>query len=527
MIKKDNPVVAQAEGFTLRRREFLGLLSGVAAVAAMARPSTLLANVMNNGGVLRIGASANPSSLDPATGGAGTDHVFLYPIFATLIEWDYDSLQAKPGLAESWEFPDAQTLVLNLREGVKFHDGTALDADAVKFNLDRNRTDSRSNIRSDLASVETVEVTGPNQVTVHLNTPDTSLPLVLSDRAGMMVSPASIEKFGNSSDRNPVGAGAMKFVQWNDGDRIVLERNPDYWNSERPLVDGIDFRIITDSSTRLRSVQSGQTDLAYQLEGRQKALIERGGNIQGVYGATVYCFQIYLNHSKGPLANVKVRQAINYAIDRDALVRASMNGAGEPAFMNLPSSHWAYDDDVAKLYSYDPEKAKALLTEAGYPDGIELDMRGYNDQGSVQRQEIIMGMLANVGIRGRFRTGTIPDMSAAYFARGEGDFLVSAWTGRPDPSLTYGLLYAENSYFNAGKVPPPDGLMEAITASRSTNDQSERKQAFSTVQKIVMENALVVPLAFREDIMAATASVQNLQTNLLGKPKFEHVYLKG
>lgn len=255
-------------------------------------------------------------------------------------------------------------------------------------------------------------------------------------------------------------------------------------------------------------------------------LIERSGSIGGVYGATLYVFQIYLNHSKGPLSNVKVRQALNYAIDREALVRASMHGAGQPAYMNLPSSHWAYDPEVAKLYSHAPEKARNLLVEAGYPDGIELEMLGYNDQASVQRQEILLGMLAEAGIRGRFKTGTIADMSAAYFARGEGDFLLSAWTGRPDPTLTYDLLYSGGSYFNAGKVEPPEGLMDAIRASRSTNNIEERKQAFSTIQKIVMENALVVPLAFREDILAHTPNVQSLQANLLGKPKFEHVYLK-
>lgn len=523
---KNNPVVARAEGFALNRREFLGILTGAAAVATLAGPSMLMAKVMNNGGTLRIGAPANPSSMDPATGGSGSDHVFLFPVFATLVNWEYDTLQAQPGLAESWDFPEPKILVLNIREGVTFHDGTVLDAEAVKFNLDRNRTDPRSNIRSDLASIDSVEVSAPYQVTLHLKNPDTSLPLVLSDRAGMMVSPTSIEKFGDESDRNPVGAGPMKFVQWNDGDRVVLERFPDFWNKERPLLDGINFRIIADSSTRLRSVMSGQNDLAYQLEGRQKPLIERGGSVAGSYGSTLYCYQIYLNHSKGPLSNAKVRQALNYAIDREALVRASMHGAGEPAHMNLPSSHWAYDAEVAKLYSHDPDKARKLLAEAGFPDGIELDMRGYNDQGSVQRQEILQGMLGEVGIRGRFQTGTIADMSAAYFARGEGDLLVSAWTGRPDPSLTYGLLYAGDSYFNAGKVEPPEGLMEAIRASRSTSDMEERKKAFSTVQRIVMENALVVPLAFREDIMASIPKVQNLQTNLLGKPKFDHVYLE-
>ncbi len=353
------------------------------------------------------------------------------------------------------------------------------------------------------------------------------MPLVLADRAGMMVSPKAATELGERHDRNPVGAGPMKLVEWNDGSSIKLERHPTFWRKGRPLVDAMEFKIITDNSTRLRSVMSGQTDVVYQLDGRQKMLIDRGGRTKGVYGPTVYCRQIYLNHSRGPLKELKVRQAINYAIDREAFVKATMNGAGEPAYMNLPSSHWAYDAEVAKLYPYDPDKARKLLAEAGYPDGLELDMRGYSDQASVQRHEVLLGMLAAVGIRGRFRTGTIAEASAGFFGdRKEGDLLVSAWTGRPDPSMSYALMYAETSYFNSGRVAPPDGLMEAITASKSTNDTQSRKQALATAQRIVMENALVVPLAFRESIMAASLTVHDLESNLLGKPKFENVYLE-
>src|SRR5690606_24809481 len=121
-----------------------------------------------------------------------------------------------------------------------------------------------------------------------------------------------------------------------------------------------------------------------------------------------------------------------------------------------------------------------LLVEAGYPDGVELDMRGYSDQGSVQRQEVLLSMLHAVGFKGRFRTGTIAETSGGYFGeKKEGDLLLSAWTGRPDPTLSYALMYAGDSYFNTGKVPPPEGLMEALIASRSTNDIAERKKALS------------------------------------------------
>lgn len=523
MNEKPNPRLT-ANGFAISRRNFLGLIGSTAAAGMLGFPGQLIAR---RRGTLIVGAPANPSSLDPATGGAGTDHVFLYPIFDTLVEWDYATLAPRPGLAKAWHYPDPRTLVLTLQENVRFHDGTPFDAEAVKFNLERNLRDPRSNIRTELASVESVAVTGPLEVTLKLKEPDTVLVLILSDRAGMMASPKALQELGERHDRSPVGTGPMRFVDWSDGEKVVLTRNEHYWKPNRPLVDGIEFRIITDSATRLRSVISGQADVAYHLDGRQIPLIERSRQLQLVTGPTIYCYQLYLNMSRGPLQDVRVRQALNFAIDREAFVKATMAGAGEPAYMNLPRSHWAYDEEVAKLYPYDPDRARALLKEAGFSNGVELDMRGYSDQGSVQRQEFLLEQFAQVGIRGRFRTGTIPEMSATYFGPEKGgDFLLSAFTGRPDPSQTYALMYLEDAYFNAGRVPPPPGFLEALLRSRSTTDIEERRQALSVVQRIVMENALVVPLAFRNEVSAASARVENMRSNLLGKPKFEDVSLQ-
>ena len=202
------------------------------------------------GGTLRISAPANPSSLDPATGGAGSDHAFLFTMYDTLTEWDFETLKPKPGLAESWSFTDPTTFVLNIRPGVTFHDGTPLDAEAVKFNLERNKSDPKSNIKADLASMASVEVTGPMQVTLKLNTPDAALPGILSDRAGMMVSPTALKaaSAGNVA-RTPVGAGAYAFVSWADGEKIVVKRNEKYWKPNRPYPDGIEFSIIPELTT--------------------------------------------------------------------------------------------------------------------------------------------------------------------------------------------------------------------------------------------------------------------------------------
>ena len=149
----------------------------------------------------------------PATGGAGSDHTILWTMYDTLEEWDYDTLKPKPGLAK-WSYPNPKTMILDITKDIKFHDGTPLDAEAVKFNIERNRQDQRSNVKADLTSVEAVEVTGPLQVTLRLKNPDTALPAILSDRAGMMVSPTNIKALGNDTNRKPVGAGPWKFVSW-------------------------------------------------------------------------------------------------------------------------------------------------------------------------------------------------------------------------------------------------------------------------------------------------------------------------
>ena len=243
-------------------------------------------------------------------------------------------------------------------------------------------------------------------------------------------------------------------------------------------------------------------------------------------GPTLYCLQIYLNLAKKPLDNVKVRQAMNFAVDRQAFVRAALNGVGEAAAMNLPSSHWAYDPSLANLYPHDPAKARALLAEAGLKDGFELVVGGYTDQDSVRRAELLIDQLGKVGIRLKFINGTIPEISAQFFtAEKRFDALLSAWTGRPDPSMTYGLMYAKDAYFNAGRVEISPELSTLLAESRASEDIETRRKVFSRIQRIVMEQAAVVPLAFTFEMSALGERVKGYKPNLLGKPKYEFISL--
>jgi ABC-type transport system substrate-binding protein len=523
MTQADNAQAQRPTARGLNRRDLMAL----AGALPLAGTAWAQGTAPQRGGVLKVSANANPSSLDPATGGAGSDHTFLWTLFDTLVEWDYDTLKTKPGMA-AFSFPDPRTMVLDIKPGILFHDGTPMDAAAVKFNLDRARTDPRSNIKADLQNVAQADVTGPLQVTVRLARPDTALPAILSDRAGMMVSPKAVQTLGNEHDRKPVGAGPWKFVSWSANEKIVVTRADKYWRSDRGFVDGIEFSIIPELATGLRAVVAGQNDFAYQVPPRLMPLIDKAKNLQKVTGPTLYCLQLYFNVAKTPLDKLKVRQAINHALDRNSFVKASLAGVGEPAYMNLPKSHWAYDPTLVGLYPHNIALAKKLLAEAGFPNGIDLTVGSYTDQDSVRRSEIVGEQLRKAGIRLKFTTGTIPEISGQFFGKEKKfDMLLSAWTGRPDPSMTYSLMYSKDAYFNAGRVDHGQKLTDLLAESRVAERIEGRKLIFWQLQRELMEQALVAPLAFQYELVAASQKVKGYKPNLLGKPRYEYISLQG
>ena len=242
-------------------------------------------------------------------GRSGADHIALYSIFDRLIDWVPDTLVPKPGLATAWRFPDPHTLQLELRSGVVLHDGTPFDAAAVKANLDRMLSDPRSNVRGDLESLASIDVANPARILLHLKYPDTAMPLILSDRAGMMASPASFAA-GKNADRMPVGTGMMEFVRWDDGDRLVLRRNPHYWQPDRPYLDGIDFKIMTDTNVGVRSVLAGQNDFVSRVPPQQVPGLRRRNDFVLLTGQTLYVEMLYFNSSRQPLNDIRLRQAI-------------------------------------------------------------------------------------------------------------------------------------------------------------------------------------------------------------------------
>lgn len=482
------------------------------------------AQAAGSSGVLRVAAPHNPSTLDPMTGRSGPDHVYLYALFDTLLEWDYVALTPKAGLAESWNYPDASTLVMKLRPGIKFHDGEALDAEAVKANLEWGRSNEKSSVKVDLSSVEAIEVRGPLEVALKLKRPDRALPLILSDRAGMMRSPKAVREKGADHDRSPVGTGAYKFVSWADKDQVVLTRNADYWKRDQAKLEGIVFKVISEPQTALRSVVAGDNDLTYYVPPQQRAVAERSGKLAINVGPSLQVGMLYFNYGRGPLKDVRVRRAINHAVDRATYIKATAGGLGEVADMALPKTHWAYAPELANFHKFDPERAKALLREAGHPNGVEIHLIAWNDQLSVQRTEVLMEMFRKANIRLKVSTGSGVETAGQFFGKQEGDMHLSFWTGRPDPSLTYELLFGESSFFNAGRAATP-GLAQAMVEAQSGASLEARKAAFVKVQRLALEQALFCPIMFDVQMVVHTNRLKGYKPNLIGKPKFEGVTL--
>lgn len=518
------------DGWRVGRRRLLQLLTAGTTMALL--PGTIATRATaqgaaTKGGVLRVSAPFNPSSLDPVTSGAGSDHMILYSLYDTLVDFEPATLQPVPGLSTEWAFETPTRLVMTLREGVKFHDGTDFDAEAVKANLERALNDPRSTAKGDLTSLETVEVVGPHVVALNLKWPDSALPLILADRPGMMASPTAFSEEGRNFDRTPVGTGPFSFQSWNDGDSIEMVRFDGYWDEEIPHLDGIIFRIITDLNTGLRSVIAGETDFVYRLNPQQKLVADRMGDRVVVRTSpTVANYHIVFNYGKPPLDDVRVRQAINYAVDRDAFNQAAMLGLGQVAQTLLPPDYWPHDDAHDNYYTYDPEKAKALLAEAGHEGGLTLQYYSNSDQSSQQRAEIIMEQLRKVGINCVLTTGSNSDMFERFMVRGEGDAIMVNWTGRPDPIQGFLFVYGEQGANNPGKVPPPPEMAKAIADAQAAVSQEDRKPAFSRIERAALEHALSCEVAFVPAIEVHGPKVGGYEPNLLGKPKFNRLYIE-
>jgi peptide/nickel transport system substrate-binding protein/glutathione transport system substrate-binding protein len=510
--------------FTFDRRD---LMKGAAATAgALMLPSGAFAQAARKGGTLRVAMPYNPGAIDPMTGRNLTDFYVLYTIFDGLVDFEPTTLNLKPGLAKSWKFTDPKTLVLDLVDGVKFHDGTDFDGEAVKFNLDRYKNDKRSNVKADLGTLESVEVNSKTQVTLKLNRPNSGMPNILTNRVGLMVSPKSVKDAADGNvDRTAVGTGAFKFVSWQDNDTLVVVRNDKYWQQGLPHLDGINFKIINELYRAVRAVVAGEADLAINLQPAQKPVADRSKNVVATAAPSLVLYGAFLNYGKPPLDDVRVRQALNYAINRDEINKIAAVGLGQPSSTILPKEHWACDAATQNYYSYDPEKAKKLLADAGHANGVEIETFGWADQLAMQRQEVIISQLAKVGIRIKLTPLAPAQAVQAYMVEKKGSMFISPSSAYPDPSQLYEALFGKTALRNPGGVELP-GFRELLDATMEAQEQDKRKAAFVKLQQFVNEQALQLVQYISPSVSVHSPKVKDHQDSLIAVPKLAGVWLE-
>jgi peptide/nickel transport system substrate-binding protein/glutathione transport system substrate-binding protein len=507
------------------RRTVLGGFAG-AAGAAMLPGFARAAEAPKRGGTLNCSMTYNPAALDPITGRNAPDFNTLYALYDGLVQLDPKTLDPQPSLAKSWTWKDPKTLVLDLQENVLFHDGTKFDAEAVKFNIERAKTIPRSNVKADGSSIDHVEVTSPQQVVLHLNQPNAALLTVLADRIGLMVSPTAVKNAkGGNIDRAPVGTGPFKMVSWQDNVSIQMVKNDKYWRSGLPYLDKLNLNIINEQQTGLRSIIAGQNDMGMNLDIQLKAVADRVPSLKVELIHNMYIWGSYLNFSRPPFDNVKIRQALSWGLDRDAINKVIALGLDTPGCGVITPYHWACDKETVNYYSYQPDKARKLLAEAGHPDGIEIPFWGWSDQSSMQRQEVAISQLAKAGIKIKMTPGTPQGTSLEFFGPHK-KFAgrLAGMGGYADPSQQYDNLFNKNAYLNASGIELP-GYRSLYDATLATTDKAERKKAFAKLQRFVIENALLMTFVFQTGPVIMNKKVNGVEVDLAFRPRFHKAWL--
>ncbi|MCD6471948.1 ABC transporter substrate-binding protein [Candidatus Aerophobetes bacterium] len=326
------------------------------------------------GGTLKVGVYRPIPSLAYYRSYDVSQNLTTMAIWDTLLQYDENG-NLLPCLAESWEVPDAKTIVLHLREGVKFHDGNTMDAEDVVASIKfATSPEAKSPMAWMFDSMESIKALDNLTVQINLKTPSTvDILYALATGEGGVTSKEAIKKYGVGLGEHPIGAGPFKLEKWERGSRAVLVKFDDYWQKGKPYLDKIIFNIIQEEFTNLTSLKSGDINMAYRISYKNLKLLTNVEDININAFPTYNIYYLALKDNKAPFNDVRVRKALNYAIDRKALTEAVTFGYAVPAITGIPPNLAGSLAGIEPLYPYDPKKARELLKEAGYPNGFSFE----------------------------------------------------------------------------------------------------------------------------------------------------------
>ena len=518
-----------------------------AAVAAVLLAGTSAAALaVERGGEMRYGRYADSLFLDPVLNDANVDIWILTNLYDTLLQPSADGLSVEPGLATAWTVSDdGLSVTLTLREGTKFSDGKPITAEDVKWSLDRARNPKNGAWNSLVASIGEVVVQDPKTVVLKLQHPDPAITAALSTFNTGIMPKAAFEATPGATDdekarafaEHPIGSGPFAFDKWERGSSMRLVRNPYYWKAGEdgkplPYLDAVDFEIIPDDATRILKLQSGELDGAEFIPYARVAELQADPDLQmQLYPSTRVQYIVtnvrpkLADGSDNPLAKEKVRQALNYAIDKDAIIQIVTHGIGKPQTSYMASTTLYHTGDTP-LYPVDAAKAKQLLTEAGYPDGFStsvMALPGNQDQLGIGAA--VQQMWAAVGVKleiDQVDNATLTDR----YRKGNFSMRMAAWTDDlNDPSeITSYFAYSPviDALHSGWKKDEVDKLFEA---SQKESDPKKRAEDYAQIQKIYTASGPVLYLYETPYPVALRKNVQGFVQIPLGNNIFAGAYL--
>lgn len=496
----------------------LALSLGVAA----AQPSPSV------GGTLTIAYDYEAASLATWRSGDTNTHLVYMALYNSLVDKSENG-DITPSLAERWDVsPDRRTYTFHLQRGVTFHNGVAFDADVVKWNFDRWISPPEGAING-LSNIEDVRVVDPQTIEVTLVNPDNQFLILLGSRLRGIVEPGAVEQLGEAFGRNPVGTGPFRFESWLADSEIVVTRFEDYWETDAggrqlPYLDRLVFRVIPQSASRHTALVTGSVDVDTTVSPENVAdLLGRGShdvlNIPAGYVA------LRLRTTQAPLDDVRVRQAISWAVDRDAINEAIYFGLATPGEGLFSPVLLGYDPEFKPYWPRDLAQARALLADAGYPNGFDLTIVA-----SVPilqaAAELVQAQLAEIGVRVSIQLVERGVYLDGIIAR-EWESYIDQLTGRTDPTyffqhLSCGFPYNGHDYCN----PALDQLarVDGVVNYASLNDP-ERVELYERANRIVMEDAPLVVLVYRPTLFAWRNVVHGIAVNPVGRAFWEEAWI--
>jgi peptide/nickel transport system substrate-binding protein len=475
--------------------------------------------------VLRVALQTNPNTIEPATGDTRTASNVAWSIFSSLV-WLDDEGVVVPALAESWTISDdGLVYTFKLREDVVFHNGYPFTADDVVFTWERGQGSNITYQEDFLAVAEMVKI-DDYTVEARLEAPNAFILLLMNEHWGILSKQYHDEVGEEGYLQNPIGTGPFKFVEWRAGDRIVLEAFEDYWEEGYPKVDQIIYRPIPDTATRFAALINDDIDIVSNLGPEQADAVEAAENVSLVtYGQDRVYYVTFNNMSTGigtPIEDKLVRQAMSYAIDYDAIIERLFDGYAERVSGFIIPGNLGYDPSVTP-YPYDPEKAKDLLAQAGYPDGFAIEMAGPSETYTNFEQvlQAVASYWSEIGIEVDLQfmeSGSFWELQAK---RELPPLFGDSWsssTGEAYPRLI-GSVGGEDASYAAWLDPV---LVDLVKEVEMTADSVERGEVYTRILKYMFEDPpfiyLYAPTAFE----AINNRVQNYNPRIS-----EQYYLKG